>query len=80
MDDAILKRLYELYDITETPEDVMPMTISKLGNSAVATLPMLYDLVINHQVEGHELQSGDLVVFASVGAGMSINSFVYQMP
>ena len=80
MDDAILKRLYELYDVTETPEDVMPMTISKLGNSAVATLPMLYDLVINHQVEGHELHSGDLIVFASVGAGMSINSFVYQMP
>ena len=80
MDDAILKRLYELYDIDEAPENVMPMTISKLGNSSVATLPTLYDYIINNQLEGHELNSGDLVVFASVGAGMSINSFVYKMP
>ena len=80
MDDAILKRLYELYEINEVPENVMPMTIAKLGNSAVATLPTLYDFVINKQIEGHELNSGDLAVFASVGAGMSINSFVYKMP
>jgi len=80
MDDAILKRLYELYEINEAPENVMPMTIAKLGNSAVATLPTLYDFVINKQIEGHELNSGDLAVFASVGAGMSINSFVYKMP
>ena len=58
----------------------MPMTIAKLGNSTVATLPTLYDFVINKQIEGHELNSGDLAVFASVGAGMSINSFVYKMP
>ena len=80
MDDAILKRLFELYEINEVPENVMPMTIAKLGNSAVATLPTLYDFVINKQIEGHELNSGDLAVFASVGAGMSINSFVYKMP
>ena len=31
-------------------------------------------------VVGTRLNSGDIVVFASVGAGMNINSMVYRMP
>jgi len=78
MDDAILKRLYSLYKLTDSPKDVMPMTISKLGNSSVATLPTLLDLILNGELEPHKINKGDIIVFASVGAGMNINSLVYR--
>lgn len=80
MDDAILKRLYNLYGHEDAPEGVMPMTIGWLGNSSVATLPTLLDLILRNELETHQLNSGDIVVFASVGAGMHINAMVYQMP
>jgi 3-oxoacyl-[acyl-carrier-protein] synthase-3 len=80
MDEAILKRLFKLYRIKDIPEDIMPMTISWLGNSSVATLPTLYDLIMRGKCENHQLLSGHVVVFASVGAGMNINSMVYRMP
>lgn len=38
MDDAILERFYKLYD-AKIPEDIMPMSIHKFGNSSVATVP-----------------------------------------
>lgn len=79
MDDAILKRLFRLYDINDVPEDIMPMTISWLGNSSVATIPTLLDLLLKKQLNPHELQKGDNIVFASVGAGMNINVMVYRM-
>lgn len=80
MDDAILKRLYNLYGIENPPQDVMPMTIEKLGNSSVATLPTLLDLILRNQLGTHRLESGDTFVLASVGAGMHINAMVYRMP
>jgi 3-oxoacyl-[acyl-carrier-protein] synthase-3 len=80
MDEAILKRLFKLYGLKDIPEDIMPMTISWLGNSSVATLPTLLDLILRGKVENQRLQSGDLVVFASVGAGMNINALAYRMP
>jgi len=80
MDEAILKRLYRLYGEKEVPPYVMPMTISWLGNSSVATLPTLLDLLLKGKLDNHGLKKGDFVVFASVGAGMNINSMVYRMP
>jgi 3-oxoacyl-[acyl-carrier-protein] synthase-3 len=78
MDDAILKRLYCLYDITDIPEGIMPMTISWLGNSSVATIPTLLDLIMKDQMQPHKISKGDKLIFASVGAGMNINAMVYQ--
>lgn len=80
MDEAILKRLFKLYKIKDIPEYIMPMTISWLGNSSVATLPTLFDLLQRGRLDNHKLYSGDIAVFASVGAGMNINSVVYRMP
>jgi 3-oxoacyl-[acyl-carrier-protein] synthase-3 len=82
MDEAILKRLFKLYKMESGPEHehIMPMTISWLGNSSVATLPTLFDLLQRGQLDSHVLHSGDIAVFASVGAGMNINSMVYKMP
>ncbi len=79
MDDAILKRLFQLYDLTESPHDVMPMTISWLGNSSVATIPTLFDFILKGKLNEHQLNPGDHVAFASVGAGMNINAMVYKM-
>lgn len=79
MDDAIVKRFYRNYNM-EVPENIMPMSIGELGNSSVATIPTLYDRVINGYYKEHDLKSGDIVLFASVGAGMNINAMVYQMP
>lgn len=78
MDEAILNRFYKLYG-KKTPENIMPMSINKLGNSSVATVPTLYDLVLNGKMKGHTIQTDDVVIFASVGAGMNINAIVYRV-
>lgn len=80
MDKAILERIFKLYRIKDIPQHIMPMTISWLGNSSVATLPTLYDLLQRGALENHQLISGDIILFASVGAGMNINSMVYRVP
>ncbi|MEX1346665.1 MAG: ketoacyl-ACP synthase III [Desulfobacterales bacterium] len=80
MDEAILARLFKLYRIENIPEHIMPMTISWLGNSSVATLPTMLDLLQRGNLDNHELNSVDVVVFASVGAGMNVNSMVYKVP
>jgi 3-oxoacyl-[acyl-carrier-protein] synthase-3 len=79
MDDAILKRLFSLYDMVDVPKNIMPMTIAWLGNSSVATIPTLLDLILKDQLKPHKINKGDTLVFASVGAGMNINSLVYKM-
>ena len=79
MDDAILKRLFGLYGIDELPEYIMPMTIAWLGNSSVATLPTLLNLILNDKMDNHSIVTGDILVFASVGAGMNINAMVYKV-
>jgi 3-oxoacyl-[acyl-carrier-protein] synthase-3 len=56
----------------------MPMTISWLGNSSVATIPTLLDLIRKNKLQDQQINSGDKVVFASVGAGMNMNAVVYQ--
>lgn len=78
MDEAIIQRFFKLYGKTP-PERVMPMSIHKLGNSSVATVPTLYDLLIKGKLEHQNLNKGDVVIFASVGAGMNINAFVYRV-
>ena len=77
MDEAILGAFYELYG-TPPPEGVLPMTISWLGNSSVATIPTMLDLIARGRLEGHQFHSGDVVLFASVGAGMHINAAAYR--
>lgn len=77
MDEAIVNRFYKLYEKTP-PKDVMPMSIHDLGNSSVATVPTLFDQVLQGKIENQEINKGDILIFASVGAGMNINAFVYR--
>ncbi|MDN3671820.1 ketoacyl-ACP synthase III [Flavobacterium branchiarum] len=77
MDEAIIHRFYKLHGKTP-PENIMPMCIHDLGNSSVATVPTLYDLLLQGKIENHEINKGDVIIFASVGAGMNVNAFVYR--
>lgn len=77
MDEAIIERFYKLYE-KEMPKDIMPMSILKLGNSSVATVPTLLDLIVKNKLEGHKIEKGDVLIIASVGAGMNVNAVVYR--
>lgn len=78
MDDAIFARLLKLYGVKDVPANIMPMTISKLGNNSVATIPILYDMIAKGDMENQQFKKGEYLVFTSVGAGMNINAFVYK--
>lgn len=79
LDEGVIKRLYKLYDINEVPAGIMPMSVHELGNSSVATVPTMLDRVLKGDIEGHSLEKGDIVVFASVGSGMNINAACYRV-
>ncbi|MFY0687169.1 MAG: ketoacyl-ACP synthase III [Cyclobacteriaceae bacterium] len=55
-----------------------PIIIQKTGNSSVATVPTLLDLLVENQLDNHRIRPGDKIVMASVGAGMHANCLVYQ--
>lgn len=78
MDEAIVKRFFRLYK-TEMPEGIMPMNIHELGNSSVATIPTLFHMVRKGDLPGQRIKEGDVVLFASVGAGMNINAIAYRL-
>ena len=65
--------------LSNTPENIMPMTIGKLGNSTVATIPTLYNHIIKGAIDGHEFLKGDVILFVSVGAVMNISAFTYKV-
>lgn len=77
MDEAIINRFYKLYGLP-APEHIMPMSIHELGNSSVATVPTLLDLILKNKLEDQQLDKGDTIILASVGAGMNINAIVYR--
>jgi 3-oxoacyl-[acyl-carrier-protein] synthase III len=71
-----LTRLYEMPDFSF--EGKIPSTIQFLGNTSVATIPTMLDLIRIGELEGFEIKKGQKVVFASVGAGMHCNAMIYQ--
>lgn len=71
------KEEYELHDITRF---MLPMSISKLGNTSIATVPTLLDMVLRGEIDGHRLKEGDNIILAAIGAGgPNINSIVYTL-
>ena len=55
------------------------MSVHELGNSSVATVPTLYDRVVRGELENHSVEKGDIILFASVGAGMNVNAVCYRV-
>ncbi|WP_185861195.1 3-oxoacyl-ACP synthase III family protein [Blattabacterium cuenoti] len=84
MDYAILKRLLKLYNYASLNKNfmsqIMPMTIQKFGNSSVATVPTLLDLILKEKMPPHKIKPGDTILMASLGAGMNINGMIYRFP
>ncbi len=78
MDEAIVQRFYRQYHLKVDTAQLMPMNIQTLGNSSVGTVPILYDMILKNKLQNHQINAGDLLLFASVGAGMNINAFVYR--
>ena len=58
----------------------MPMNIAKMGNNSVATVPILFDMIMKNELDSHSFSPSDVLIMASVGAGMSINAFSYRLP
>jgi 3-oxoacyl-[acyl-carrier-protein] synthase III len=81
LDIAMLKRIFGVgkRKILEIAARVAPMTVQRFGNSSVATIPTLVDLVLRGQMDGFTLKPKEVINCASVGAGMSANSFNYRM-
>jgi len=77
MDEAIIKRFFNLYNFP-VHKNIIPLTIRNLVNSSVATVPTLLDLIRKNKLENHEIKKGDIIMLASVGAGMHINAIVYK--
>ncbi len=78
MDEAIVKRFYRQYGVKQDVGEVMPMNIHHLGNSSVATVPTLYDMVKKGELKDHAIHEDEIIIFASVGAGMNINALIYR--
>ena len=79
LDEGVIKRFYRLFGQMEIPEDIMPMSVHELGNSSVATVPTLLDRVLKGEIEEHKIKEGDIILMASVGAGMNINAVCYRV-
>jgi|TARA_B110000879_G_scaffold126890_1_gene167251 3-oxoacyl-[acyl-carrier-protein] synthase-3 len=80
MDVAIGNRLYSLYGYDEMPKNKMPLILEKMGNNSVATVPILYDMIDKGHLTNHTFASNQVLILASVGAGMSINALTYRLP
>lgn len=59
-------------------EGKIPTTIQFTGNTSVATVPTMLDLILKKQLGDYEIKKGMTVVMASVGAGMHCNALVYK--
>ena len=80
MDYAMISRLFKLYGKTNYDHSVAPMTIQQLGNSSVATIPTMFDMIRKGEMKDQKFAEKGNIVFASVGAGMNINAMVYRFP
>jgi 3-oxoacyl-[acyl-carrier-protein] synthase-3 len=79
MQHAIVRNLAEVYGVSEDMfAGKMPSTIAFLGNTSVATVPTLLDLVLKEKLDGYRIADGQITMMASVGAGMHCNALVYQ--
>jgi len=75
---AIGKKLFESHGIKSFNEQVMPLNVSTMGNNSVATIPTLLYELQQKQLNDRGLKKGDIVAFASVGAGMHANCVIHQ--
>ena len=76
---VMARRLFDLAGKMPFNEAVFPMNVQQMGNNSVATIPTLLDELAGGHLNERGLQPGDLLVFASVGAGMHANCLLYRV-
>jgi 3-oxoacyl-[acyl-carrier-protein] synthase-3 len=72
------KELFRSNGIKEFDEKVLPINVYTMGNNSVATIPTLLHEIQYRQFNDLSIDKGDIVVFASVGAGMHANCIVHR--
>lgn len=76
---AIANNLADMYNLKNLSFDgKIPTTIEFTGNTSVATIPNMLSMIRKGELGEYKINAGDIVVFASVGAGMHCNAMVYQ--
>ena len=75
---AIAEKLYAEHGISKVPISALPLTVQFLGNTSVATIPTLLDLLWKDKLPNHQFGNNEYWVFASVGAGMHTNCILYK--
>lgn len=76
---AIADALFKKHGEQGNLDKLLPMNLQVTGNSSVATIPTLMDQILKGEQPGHEINEDDLLVMASVGAGMHVNGLVYRV-
>lgn len=75
---AMAEKLFKMNGVAGDIDKLVPMIVQNTGNTSVATIPTLWDLIVQQKVPNHSIQKGDIIVMASVGAGMHANCMIYQ--
>lgn len=75
---SIASKLFKMHNVEGDIDKLMPLTVQHFGNSSVATIPTMLDLILRDQMTEHQIKEDDIVVMCSVGAGMHANCLVYQ--
>lgn len=71
-------KLFEMNGMSDFDPDIMPINVQTMGNNSVATIPTLWYELEQKMINTRGVESNDIVVFASVGAGMHANCIVYK--
>lgn len=74
----IAENLLAKQEVDRDASELVPINMHYTGNSSVATIPTMIDLIKRGMMENHSIKNGDITVLASVGAGMHCNCMVYQ--
>lgn len=75
---AMAEKLFKMNGLKGDIDKLVPMTIQSTGNTSVATIPIMWNLINQKQVPNHTIQKGDIIVLASVGAGMHASCMIYK--
>jgi 3-oxoacyl-[acyl-carrier-protein] synthase-3 len=75
--------VYALQNVPGVAKDALDkagLHLSDIKKVLIATIPTMYDMIKKNKMNGHEIKSGDNIIFTSVGAGMNINAVIYREP
>ena len=76
---CLSRKLAELLGIKPLDEKQIPINADYIGNNATATIPILLYQYEKQYFQNASLKKGDVLVFASTGAGMHVNCLIYKV-